>query len=65
MDQRLLEIIEMNKSVWFTQEKNYGRSQVRDPMERFFLSIYLILPATLGSEVHSTSNRNECPKQEK
>jgi hypothetical protein len=28
-----------------------------------FLSIYLILQATLGSEVHSASNRNEYQKQ--
>jgi hypothetical protein len=28
------------------------------------LSTYLILPAALGSEVYSTSNRNEYQKQE-
>jgi hypothetical protein len=28
-----------------------------------FFSIYLILPATLGSVVYSTSNRNEYHKQ--
>jgi hypothetical protein len=27
------------------------------------LSVYLILPAALGPGVHSTSNRNEYPKQ--
>jgi hypothetical protein len=33
------------------------RPRVRVPM------IYLILPAALGSEVHSASNRNEYQKQ--
>jgi hypothetical protein len=30
----------------------------------FFFPIYLILPAALGPEVHSASNRNEYQKQE-
>jgi hypothetical protein len=37
------------------------RSQVRDPM-RWISSIYLILPAALGPEVHSAFNRNEYQK---
>jgi hypothetical protein len=34
-----------------------------DEVNAFFL-IYLILPAALGPEVHSASNRNEYQKQE-
>jgi hypothetical protein len=41
-----------------------GKSRVRDPMKRIkFFSIYLILPAVLGPEVYSTSNRNEYQKE--
>jgi hypothetical protein len=31
----------------------------------FFLPVYLILPAALGPEVYSVSNRNEYHKQKK
>jgi hypothetical protein len=41
-----------------------GRSGVPDPM-RWISSIYLILPATLGPEVHSAFKINEYQKQEK
>jgi hypothetical protein len=34
-----------------------------DEVNNFFLSIYLILPTTLGLEVHSVSNRNKYQKQ--
>jgi hypothetical protein len=33
--------------------------------DELFLSVYLILLATLGSEVFKTSNRNEWQKQKK
>jgi hypothetical protein len=41
-----------------------GRSPVRDPMNDFFFSIYLILPAALGPGVYWASDRNEYQKQE-
>jgi hypothetical protein len=33
------------------------------PDENEFFSVYLILPAALGPEVHSASSRNEFQKQ--
>jgi hypothetical protein len=41
------------------------KSEGRDPMRRkiFFFLIYLILPAALGPEVYSATNRNEYHKQ--
>jgi hypothetical protein len=41
-----------------------GRSRIPDPDEaNGFFSIYLILPAVLGSGVYSAFNRNEYQKQ--
>jgi hypothetical protein len=40
-----------------------GRSPVRDLMRSMNFTIYLILPAELGSGDYSGSNRNEFQKQ--
>jgi hypothetical protein len=37
--------------------------RVRDPMWLTKFSIYLFLPAVIGPEVYSASNRNEYQKQ--
>jgi hypothetical protein len=42
--------------------KPEGRGFSSDEVIEFFFSIYLILPAVLGSGVYSASNRNEYQK---
>jgi hypothetical protein len=40
-----------------------GRSRLRDSTRSMNFSIYVILPAALGSGVYSASNRNEYQEQ--